>query len=67
MKPSSAVHTMCGIVFIFGVLVGTLMHGHVMWHDVVAAMIAGIIFGGILFTQFRLIIRKVLQLFTKKK
>jgi hypothetical protein len=67
MKPKAAINIVVTIVFMLGVLVGTLMHGHVMWHDVVAAMIAGIIFGGILFTQFRLIIRKVLQLFTKKK
>jgi hypothetical protein len=38
-----------------------------MWHDIFAAVIAGVIFGGILFTQFRLVIQKVLQLFTKKK
>ena len=67
MKHKAAINIVITIVFMLGVLVGTLMHGHVMWHDVVAAMIAGIIFGGILFTQFRLIILKVLQLFTKKK
>jgi hypothetical protein len=67
MKPKAATNIVITVVFMLGVLVGTLMHGHVMWHDVVAAVFAGLIFGGILFTQFRLIIRKVLQLFKKKK
>lgn len=67
MKHKSAVNTMCTMVFMLGVLVGTLMHGHVMWHDISAALIAGLLFGGILFTQFRLVMQKVLQLFTKKK
>lgn len=67
MKPKIAVNIVITIVFMLGVLVGTLMHGHVMWHDIVAAVLAGFIFGGILLTQFRLVIQKVLQLFTKKK
>lgn len=67
MKRNVAVNVVCTIVFMLGVLVGTLMHGHVMWHDIFAAVIAGLLFGGILFTQFRLVIQKVLQLFTKKK
>ena len=67
MKHKVAFNLVITIVFMLGVLVGTLMHGHVMWHDVVAAVLAGLIFGGILLTQFRLVIQKVLQLFTKKK
>ncbi len=67
MKPKVASNIVITFVFMLGVLVGTLMHGHIVWHDVVVAMFAGLVFGGILFTQFRLIIRKVLQLFTKKK
>jgi multidrug efflux pump subunit AcrB len=66
MKQSSAVHTMCSIVFIFGVLVGTLMHGHIMWHDVAAAMIAGISFSMIRIIQFRPVMKKVLAKFNKK-
>jgi divalent metal cation (Fe/Co/Zn/Cd) transporter len=67
MKHKAAVNIVTTIVFMLGVLVGTLMHGHVMWHDIVAAVIAGLMFGGILFTQFRIVIQKVLQLFTKTK
>lgn len=67
MKHKVAFNLVITIVFMLGVLVGTLMHGHVMWHDVVAAVLAGLIFGSILLTQFRLVIQKVLQLFTKKK
>jgi len=67
MKHKAAFNVVITIVFMLGVLVGTLMHGHVMWHDVVAAVLAGLIFGSILLTQFRLVIQKVLQLFTNKK
>ena len=67
MKHKVAFNLVITIVFMLGVLVGTLMHGHVMWHDVVAAVLAGLIFGSILLTQFRLVIQKVLQLFTNKK
>lgn len=67
MKHKAAVNTMCTMVFMLGVLVGTLMHGHIMWHDIIATSIAGGLFGVVLFTHFRLIIQKVLQLFKKKK
>ena len=66
MNTSSAVHTMCGIVFIFGVLVGTLMHGHMMWHDVVAAIVAGLTFSLIRIIRFRQVMKKVLAKFNKK-
>jgi len=39
----------------------------VMWHDIFALIVAGLFFGGVLFTQFRLVIEKVLQLFKIKK
>lgn len=66
MKQSSAIHTICGIVFIFGVLVGTLMHGHMMWHDVAAAIVAGLTFSLIRIIRFRQVMKKVLAKFNKK-
>ena len=59
-------HILCSIVFIFGVLVGTLMHGHIMWHDVAAAIVAGFIFSLIRVIEFRRVIKKVLAKFNKK-
>lgn len=67
MRHKAATNVTLTIVFMLGVLVGTLMHGHVMWHDIFAAIVAGLFFGGVLFTQFRLVIQKVLQLFKKTK
>jgi hypothetical protein len=66
MKQSSATQALCSIVFIFGVLVGTLMHGHIMWHDVAAAMVAGLIFSLIRIVEFRQVMKKVLAKFNKK-
>ena len=66
MKQSSATQALCSIVFIFGVLVGTLMHGHIMWHDVAAATVAGFIFSLIRIVEFRQVIKKVLAKFNKK-
>jgi hypothetical protein len=66
MKQSSATQALCSIVFIFGVLVGTLMHGHIMWHDVAAAMVAGFIFSLIRIVEFRQVMKKVLAKFNKK-
>lgn len=65
MKHRSAINAVCTIVFMLGVLVGTLMHGHILWHDILAAVVAGVLFGGMLFTQFRLVMRKVLKPFKK--
>ena len=66
MKQSSATQALCSIVFIFGVLVGTLMHGHIMWHDVAAAMVAGFIFSLVRIVEFRQVVKKVLAKFNKK-
>ena len=60
MKRSSAVNTLCTLTFIFGVLVGTLMHGHLRVHDVFAAIVAGMIVSFIRITEFRLLAKKVL-------
>jgi hypothetical protein len=60
MKYDTAVNTLCTMVFVFGVLVGILMHGHIHWHDIFNAMVAGILFSVIRLTQFRLLIKKVL-------
>jgi len=67
MKHNIEVNTFCTIVFVFGVLVGTFMHGHIMWHDVFAAILAGIMFSVIRITQFRLLIKKVLGKLSKKQ
>lgn len=67
MRHKSAINIALTIVFMLGVLVGTLMHGPVMWHDIFALIVAGLFFGGVLFTQFRLVIERVLQLFKIKK
>jgi hypothetical protein len=67
MKQSSAVHMMCNIVFIFGVLVGTLMHGHIMWHDVAAAIIAGLTFSVIRIIQFRQVVKQVLAKLSRRE
>lgn len=66
MKQSSATQALCSIVFIFGVLVGTLMHGHIMWHDIAAVMVAGFIFSLIRIVEFRQVMKKVLAKFNKK-
>lgn len=66
MKHSTAVNTLCTTVFIFGVLVGTFMHGHMSWHDILAALLAGTVFIVIRITQFRLLIKKVLGKLSKK-
>ena len=47
----------------FGILIGTLMHGHILLHDVTAAIIAGVIFGIINMIPVRLCIKKVLEKF----
>jgi len=65
MKQSTVTDTLYIITFIFGVLVGTFMHGHVSWHDVIATLVAGFIFGAIRMTKFKLLIKKVLQKFSK--
>jgi uncharacterized membrane protein YfcA len=65
MKQSTATDALCITVFIFGVLVGTFMHGHISWHDIIAALTAGSIFGIIRMTKFKLLIRKVLRKFSK--
>lgn len=67
MKHSTAVNTLCTTVFIFGVLVGTFMHGHMSWHDILAALLAGVVFIVIRITQFRLLIKKVLGKLSKKR
>jgi hypothetical protein len=66
MKKSIVADTLCITIFMFGVLVGTFMHGHISWHDIFAAVLAGSIFGVIRMTQFRLLIKKVLGKFSKK-
>jgi hypothetical protein len=66
MKQNTAVDTLCTTVFIFGVLVGTFMHGHISWHDIFAAIFAGILFTIIRITKFRLLIKKVLDKFHKR-
>jgi hypothetical protein len=65
MKHKAAVNIVITIVFMLGVLVGTLMHGHILWHDILSAIVAGVLFGGMLFTSFRLVIQKVLKPFKK--
>lgn len=67
MKHNTEVNTFCTIVFVFGVLVGTFIHGHIMWHDIFAAILAGIMFSVIRITQFGLLIKKVLGTFDKKR
>ncbi len=67
MKHSAAVNTLCTTVFMFGVLVGTFMHGHISWHDILAALLAGAVFIVIRITQFRLLIKKVLGKLSKKR
>lgn len=67
MKHKAAVNLVITVVFMLGVLVGTLMHGHIELHDIVSVIVAGLLFGGILLTQIRPTMQKVLQLFKKKK
>lgn len=65
MKQNIAVDTLCTTVFIFGVLIGTFMHGHILWHDIFIAILAGILFTIARIIQFRLLIKKVLGKFYK--
>ncbi len=48
------------MVFVFGVLVGILMHGSIHLHDLLNVLLAGVLFSAIRLTQFRLLIKKVL-------
>jgi hypothetical protein len=60
MKHNTAVNTLCTMVFVFGVLVGILMHGNIHLHDLLNVLLAGVLFSAIRLTQFRLLIKKVL-------
>jgi len=48
------------MVFVFGVLVGILMHGNIHLHDLLNVLLAGVLFSAIRLTQFKLLIKKVL-------
>ena len=60
MKHNTAVNTLCTMVFVFGVLVGILMHGSIHLHDLLNVLLAGVLFSAIRLTQFKLLIKKVL-------
>jgi hypothetical protein len=60
MKYNTAVNTLCTMVFVFGVLVGILMHGNIHLHDLLNVLLAGVLFSAIRLTQFKLLIKKVL-------
>jgi hypothetical protein len=60
MKHNTAVNTLCTMVFVFGVLVGILMHGNIHLHDLLNVLLAGVLFSAIRLTQFKLLIKKVL-------
>lgn len=67
MRNNTEVNMLCTVVFVFGVLVGILMHGRIHWHDVLNALGAGVLFSLIRLTQFRLLMKKVLVKFNITK
>jgi hypothetical protein len=40
----SQINILCTLVFVMGVSIGTLMHGHIEWHDIIGVTVATIIF-----------------------
>jgi hypothetical protein len=44
MKHRTAVNTLSTIVFIFGVLVGSVMHGHLSVVDIILSLFIGLVF-----------------------
>ena len=67
MGNTKSTHILCSIVFMFGILVGSLIHGHILLHDVVSAIIAGGLFSVVNTIPFRLCIQRVLETFNSSK
>lgn len=60
MKHTAALNALCTIVFMFGVLIGTIMHGHLSLIDIVAAILSGIIFYLIRVLSIRFLLKRLL-------
>ena len=67
MGKKRSAHILCSIVFMFGILVGSMLHGHILLHDVAAAIVAGVLFSVVNMIPFRLCIQRVLETFNSIK
>jgi hypothetical protein len=60
MTRTVSVNTLYTIVFIFGILVGTIMHGHLSFIDITIAVLSGLIFYLIRVLSIRFMLNRLL-------